>query len=253
MFDCFLANTFTAVMVKDMMPVSSDTIPVMTKFMLMCMGFIYLSMLSSAFSLVSRMRVKMPPIIRKIFIETLGPLLLVAECSTACKQYCKVNADDSDDEGFPLDELPSPRIPWHHQTSDSDFDTDSYEPSFSSGYPGTSENSYRVDKTWGFDSQDDIFAAARSRVNFLEQPFSSGYNSLESQPKPTKHQKACLRNIETLVNGVKQEIEDENMKDFWDFVSKIADRIFLGAFVFTWITMALALFLKVPSRSGSGI
>lgn len=244
LFDCFLANTFTSILVKDMMPVSSDTIPIITRFMLMCMVLIFLSLLTSSFSLVCRMRVKMPKFIRKIFIEFLGPLMLVSECSSIPKAC--LNSED--DNGFPLDELPPPRIPWYHQTSDSDVETSSYETtSFSSGYPGTSENSYRVSSKSG--SRYDR-GYRRARTN--RAPFSSGYNSLESQPKPSQHQKECLKNIETLVKGVQDEITDANNKDFWDFVSKIADRFFLVIFVITWILMASFLFLKIPVHANFG-
>ena len=248
MFDCFLAITFTSMMVKDMMPVSSDTVPVITKFMLMCMGLIYLSLLTSSFSLVCRMRVKMPIIIRKIFIEFLGRILFVTECYDAVKQYCTIENDESDEQGFPLNELPSPRIPWYHQTSDSDVESDTYETSFSSGYPGTSENSYRVSNKARSRYQD----AIRSRHE-RRRPFSSGYNSLEQHPKPSKHQVECMMNLETLLDGVKQELIDEDTNNFWNFISKLADRIFLLAFILSWLLMATALFFKVPARSGSGI
>jgi len=251
MFDCFLAITFTSMMVKDMMPVSSDTVPVITKFMLMCMGLIYLSLLTSSFSLVCRMRIKMPVVIRKIFIDLLGPLLFVTECYDAVKLYCTIDGGD-DEDGFPLHELPSPRIPWYHQTSDSDFESDMYEPSYSSGYPGTSENSYRISSRPGSRHQNDIFTRAGPGRNCNDQPFSSGYNSLEKDLKASKRQLECMRNIEVLLTGEKQKIQDENTKSFWDFVSKLADRVFLIAFIFSWLAMAAILFLKVPPRSGSG-
>ena len=251
MFDCFLAITFTAMMVKDMMPVSSDTVPVITKFMLMCMGLIYLSLLTSSFSLVCRMRVKMPIIVRKIFIEFLGRILFVTECCDAVKQYCTIDRGDNDDEGFPLSELPSPRIPWYHQTSDSDVESDTYETSYSSGYPGTSENSYRVNNKGGSRHQSAI--PSRRERDHHGRPISSGYNSLEQHSKPSKHQIECMMNLETLLDGVKQELIDEDTKNFWNFISKLADRMFLIAFLLSWLLMATALFLKVPTRSGSGI
>lgn len=238
-FDCFLANTFTTMMVKDMMPVSSDTMPVITKFMLMCMVLIYFSLLTSSFSMMCRMRVKMPNIIRLFFIQFLGPLL----CVTDCLKYCK------DDDGFPFDELPLPRIPWYHQTSDSDLEGESYETSFSSGYPETSDNSCHVTSKYGSRCEN---TGRRTRLNGNDRPFSDGYASFESRKKPSKHQAQCLKNIKTLVNGVQEEDKEIYRKEFWEFVAKIVDRLFLMAFVICWITMAIALFLKVPSRPGSG-
>ena len=253
MFDCFLAITFTAMMVKDMMPVSSDTVPVITKFMLMCMALIYLALLTSSFSLVCRMRVKMPFIIRKIFIDFLGPMLFVTECCDAVKQYCTIEDDDYDHDGFPLSELPSPRIPWYHQGNDSDCERETYEASYSSGYPGTSENSYRESSRSGSRHQDDIFPSTRTKRGHRGRPFSSGYNSLEQHPRPSRYQLECLENIETLLDGVKQQMNDEDTKNFWSFVSKLADRMFLIAFLLSWLVMALTLFFKVPSRPGSGL
>ena len=254
-FDCFLANTFTTMMIKDMLPVSSDTVPVITKFMLMCMTLLLLSLFSNSYSLRCPTRKSIPSVIRIIFLKILGPLLFVTNRS--CTVTVDENENDSAEEIRRYDPLAS-KSRYRETLTVSKLNEESYEMlrfsqasfSQSSGYPETNESGFHGDNPYDYQHKKRYFSAKGKEIGSHEQPFSSGFHSLESKQSnmPTEQETDCLKNLKKLVDEYDSQISDQNHKEFWSFVSKVVDRLFLVGFVLSWISMSLALFLQIPSH-----
>ena len=263
-FDCILAITFTSMMLNDMLPVSSDTMPVITKFMLVCMLILFFSVMTSAISMRCRTELPMPKSMRFIFLDILGPLLFITPCPCVCKvevnerngkQAKNDNRGDNDCEFDRKGSLSTSKKRSHHRSYyDADDEGEQYEMyclsqeslSESSGYPETSDSSYYGDSRYYYGCRSSCNEDDELRGSFWDQPLSSGFSSLESEPKPSKYQVECLRNVESLVEEQQSQIDDWNVKDFWRFVSQIADRVFLLCFFISWLLMVMVMFLRTP-------
>lgn len=251
-------------MLNDMLPVSSDTTPVITKFMLVCMLILFFSVMTSAISMRCRTELPMPKYMRFIFLEILGPLLFITNCPCVCKLEIndrneKVakgdNGGENDTEFVRRDDFSTRKKRLRYRGNyDADDEAEKYEMyclsqesfSESSGYPETSDSSYYGDSKYYYGCKSSDYVDEELRGNFWDQPLSSGFNSLESEPKPSKHQLECLRNVESLVEEQQRQIDDWNVKDFWRFVSQIADRVFLLCFSISWLLMVMVMFLRTP-------
>lgn len=239
-FDCFLAITVTYMMVSDMLPVSSDSIALISQFMLFCMSQMVLAVVASGVSMRLRIETPMPKLLRWIVIDRLAPLLFVTPWS--CR--AKTSNENDPDENLNLTDTEGAGPHRYGVRSSADAEQESFEMldmsdlSDSSGYPETSDSSSS--------------GAGKRQKGALWDYFSSGFSSLDSTFLSTKSDRQCLRDVESLVQEQQRDIDDCNTKDFWRCVSQVADRVFLITFSSVWLVLMSVLFISTPSFHRTG-
>jgi len=77
--ESFLSLSFLCLMVAGSIPINSDVTPLITKFLLMCMAMISMSVLFNLVSMNLLQADAIPPLVRFIFFHVLGPIVGVCE------------------------------------------------------------------------------------------------------------------------------------------------------------------------------
>eukprot|EP00794_Sanderia_malayensis_P012634 gene12635-13932_t len=222
--DCFLAITVTYMMVGDKMPVNSDSVPIIAKFILFCMCTMVANVIASAISMRLRIDRPMSNTLRSIVFGILAPLVFVKpqdHSCMPCKTFCAQKKKKKSTEN----KKPDRRV-------DNEREMEMFalfsRNSSSSGYQDTTDGSLGGGE-W-------------------EKHFSSGFSSLDSTKAITsKSDEECLRNMYSLLEEQNRKIEDINKKDFWRCVSQIADRIFLAKII---LEEEYQMSKEVPWQSG---
>lgn len=197
--ESFLALSFVVLMVSDSVPVTSDSAPLITKFLLISMCQIGAALIANCISLNLYKKYEMPQWVRVVFLHYLARMLCI-------------------NSGQPREriERQPPRV------------------------PGRSA---------------DLMVLDERKLSGAKPLGSPGGNSLSSPTHHAAMHRANQDSISKIADGLAELAQCEITHDdhianrnFWIFVSRVVDRLFLLVFSIAFVCSSCAIFAQVPDH-----
>ena len=211
--ESFLSLSFLCLMVAGSIPINSDVTPLITKFLLMCMAMISLSVLFNLVSMNLLQAQAIPPLVRFIFFHVLGPIVGVCEGINKGLQKRR--------KSILIKEQHSRVLSYLDRTTAAEL---------------------------GNDTLSGVALLQQPANQTPTKNTSAPYRRFQKKPKPPPPVKNALdimmENVEEMVRRSHLEAITVANKDFWRCVAQTLDRIFLVSFFLSFIFVSAVMLLK---------
>ena len=211
--ESFLSLSFLCLMVAGSIPINSDVTPLITKFLLMCMAMISMSVLFNLVSMNLLQADSIPPLVRFIFFHVLGPIVGVCEGINKGLQKRR--------KSILIKEQNSRVLSYMDRTTAAELGNDTLS--------GVALLQHPVNQTPTKQSN-----VSHRRMQKKQKPPSPVDNTLE----------VMMENVEDMIRRSHLEAITVANKDFWRCIAQTLDRIFLGSFFLSFIFVSAIMLLK---------
>eukprot|EP00794_Sanderia_malayensis_P012868 gene12868-14193_t len=224
--ESFLSLSFLCLMVAGSIPINSDVTPLITKFLLMCMAMISLAVLFNLISMNLLVSTEIPPLVRLVFFQILGPV--VGVCEGRNKGVQKRRKSILNKEQIP--KFISPNFLGVSKQNAAEMAEKERLVSYA-GKHDPNGSTHAPNKPYK------RFNASSSHVN-ARKPIPNGSASNKSTLE------SVMTNVEELVKKSHVDAIQSANRDFWRCVAQTLDRIFLLSFFLSFIFVSAVMLLK---------
>lgn len=212
--ESFLSLSFLCLMVAGSIPINSDVTPLITKFLLMCMAMISLSVLFNLVSMNLLQAHAIPPLVRFIFFHILGPIVGVCEGLNKGLQKRR--------KSVLIKEQNSRVLSYLDRTTEAELGNDTLS--------GVSLLQQPANQT---------------PQKHPGMPYRRYQKKKKAAQTPTSSAlDVMMENVDEMIRRSHMEAITVSNKDFWRCVAQTLDRIFLGIFFLSFIFISAILLLK---------